>query len=73
MFVLCAMPAPGVVSLACRHYDSKLADRLAAEHLDFIQFAWRWVNCLLIRELPFHLSFRLVRVLLICVIAVSFP
>lgn len=41
--------------------DKRLADKLAAENLDFIQFAWRWVNCLLIRELPFPLSFRLVR------------
>lgn len=36
-----------------------LAQRLEEESIDFIQFAWRWVNCLLIREVPFELSFRL--------------
>ncbi|GAX82630.1 hypothetical protein CEUSTIGMA_g10056.t1 [Chlamydomonas eustigma] len=36
-----------------------LAQQLEGENIDFIQFAWRWVNCLLIREVPFELSFRL--------------
>ncbi len=27
-----------------------LAQRLEEENIAFIQFAWRWVNCLLIRE-----------------------
>lgn len=27
--------------------------------MDFIQFALRWVNCLLVRELPFSLAVRL--------------
>ncbi|KAJ9533728.1 hypothetical protein QJQ45_026813 [Haematococcus lacustris] len=39
--------------------EPELTRRLLAEKLDFIQFAWRWVNCLLVRELPFHLAFRL--------------
>ena len=39
--------------------DAPLAAHLAAQSVDFIQFAFRWVNCLLIRELPFHLAIRL--------------
>ena len=42
-----------------RRVDEPMAAHLEAENIDFIQFAWRWVNCLLIREMPFHLSFRL--------------
>mmetsp|Transcript_12651 Transcript_12651/g.27372 ORF Transcript_12651/g.27372 Transcript_12651/m.27372 type:complete len:433 (+) Transcript_12651:156-1454(+) len=37
----------------------RLVGRLDEHGIDFIQFAWRWVNCLLIREVPFELSFRL--------------
>jgi hypothetical protein len=33
---------------------------LEEQGLQFIQFAWRWVNCLLVREVPYQLSFRLV-------------
>lgn len=29
------------------------------EGLEFLQFAFRWFNCLLIREIPFHLVTRL--------------
>jgi len=36
-----------------------LVHRLEEENIDFIQFAWRWVNCLLVREMPFDLTFRL--------------
>lgn len=36
-----------------------MSDHLEAEAVDFIQFALRWVNCLLVRELPFCLAIRL--------------
>eukprot|EP00798_Chlamydomonas_sp_ICE-L_P021939 gene21939-28985_t len=42
-----------------RRVDETMADHLEEQSIDFIQFAWRWVNCLLIREVPFSLSFRL--------------
>lgn len=36
-----------------------VANHLESESVDFIQFALRWVNCLLVRELPFALAIRL--------------
>ncbi|GIL47610.1 hypothetical protein Vafri_4393 [Volvox africanus] len=42
-----------------RRCESDVSDHLEAEAVDFIQFALRWVNCLLVRELPFCLAIRL--------------
>lgn len=42
-----------------RRVEEPLAAHLEAEGLQFIQFAFRWVNCLLLREVPFALSIRL--------------
>jgi len=39
--------------------DKDLAKKMEKEEVDYIQFAWRWINCLLLRELPFRLSLRL--------------
>lgn len=39
--------------------DEVVANHLESESVDFIQFALRWVNCLLVRELPFALAIRL--------------
>eukprot|EP00996_Jenningsia_fusiforme_P000539 NODE_1478_length_1518_cov_25.991831_g1336_i0.p1 GENE.NODE_1478_length_1518_cov_25.991831_g1336_i0~~NODE_1478_length_1518_cov_25.991831_g1336_i0.p1 ORF type:complete len:385 (-),score=66.71 NODE_1478_length_1518_cov_25.991831_g1336_i0:219-1373(-) len=39
--------------------DAPLHSHLCAHGLDFIQFAYRWMNCLLLRELPVTLSVRL--------------
>ena len=36
-----------------------MAAHLEKEGLQFIQFAFRWVNCLLLREVPFALGVRL--------------
>lgn len=36
-----------------------MAAHLEKEGLQFIQFAFRWVNCLLLREVPFALAVRL--------------
>ncbi len=36
-----------------------MASHLEKEGLQFIQFAFRWVNCLLLREVPFPLAVRL--------------
>ncbi|CEQ40176.1 SPOSA6832_01766, partial [Sporobolomyces salmonicolor] len=35
----------------CRRVDAPLAKHLQAEGVEFIQFAFRWMNCLLMREL----------------------
>ncbi len=43
----------------CSRVEEPLAEHLAAEGLEFIQFAFRWVNCLLLREVPFPLAIRL--------------
>ncbi|PNH10390.1 GTPase-activating protein gyp1 [Tetrabaena socialis] len=42
-----------------RRCEAEVSDHLEAEAVDFIQFALRWVNCLLVRELPFCLAIRL--------------
>ena len=39
--------------------DGDLARHFAAEGIHYVQFAFRWVNCMLIRELPFDVSVRL--------------
>ncbi len=38
--------------------DAPLRAHLEAEGLDFLQFAFRWMNCLLMRELPLPLIVR---------------
>ena len=35
------------------------ADHMEREGVELMQFAFRWVNCLLLRELPFQLGIRL--------------
>lgn len=37
-----------------RRIDTDLHTHLASEGVQFIQFAFRWMNCLLMRELPLH-------------------
>lgn len=44
---------------ACRSKAPGVAFWLDQQGVDFIQFAFRWVNCLLVRELPFVLGIRL--------------
>ena len=44
---------------AGRRVEEPLAAHLEKEGLQFIQFAFRWVNCLLLREVPFPLAVRL--------------
>ncbi|CAE8596494.1 unnamed protein product, partial [Polarella glacialis] len=39
--------------------DEKLYNHLEAQGLDFLQFSFRWMNCLLLREFPFHCVIRL--------------
>ncbi len=39
--------------------EEPLVEHLSREGLEFIQFAFRWVNCLLLREVPFQLGIRL--------------
>lgn len=43
----------------CRRVEEPVALHLEKEGLQFIQFAFRWVNCLLLREVPFTLAVRL--------------
>lgn len=42
-----------------RRVDEPTAAHLEAQGLEFLQFAFRWVNCLLLREVPFMLGIRL--------------
>lgn len=42
-----------------RRIDEPAARHLETQTVDFLQFAFRWVNCLLIREMPFPLALRL--------------
>lgn len=42
-----------------RRVDEKTSAHLQAQGVEFLQFSFRWVNCLLLRELPFHLGVRL--------------
>eukprot|EP00878_Enallax_costatus_P032751 GHUV01036017.1.p1 GENE.GHUV01036017.1~~GHUV01036017.1.p1 ORF type:complete len:208 (+),score=34.44 GHUV01036017.1:81-626(+) len=39
--------------------NSAIVNHLEGEGIDFLQFAFRWVNCLLIREVPFCAAMRL--------------
>lgn len=42
-----------------RRVDEPVAQHLDDQEVDFLQFSFRWVNCLLIREVPFPLAARL--------------
>jgi len=39
--------------------DESLANHLQSQELQFMQFAFRWINCLLMREIPLPLTFRM--------------
>ncbi|KAH7833346.1 hypothetical protein Vadar_005314 [Vaccinium darrowii] len=42
-----------------RRIDEPVSRHIEEQGLEFLQFAFRWFNCLLIREIPFHLVTRL--------------
>lgn len=42
-----------------RRIDEPVSRHMEEQGLEFLQFAFRWFNCLLIREIPFHLISRL--------------
>ncbi|KAL5156741.1 TBC1 domain family member 22B [Glycine soja] len=42
-----------------RRIDDPASNHMEEQGLEFLQFAFRWFNCLLIREIPFHLVTRL--------------
>ncbi|KAG4961452.1 hypothetical protein JHK87_038085 [Glycine soja] len=42
-----------------RRIDDPVSNHMEEQGLEFLQFAFRWFNCLLIREIPFHLVTRL--------------
>lgn len=42
-----------------RRIDEPILRHMEEQGLEFLQFAFRWFNCLLIREIPFHLVNRL--------------
>ncbi|KAI8361454.1 rab-GTPase-TBC domain-containing protein [Mortierella sp. GBAus27b] len=44
--------------LICR-IDAPLADHLQSEHVEFIQFSFRWMNCLLMREVTLQHTIRI--------------
>ena len=39
--------------------DSNLSGHFERESISYVQFAFRWINCLLIREVPFAVAIRL--------------
>lgn len=39
--------------------EGSVAEHFVAEGVQYMQFAFRWVNCLLLREIPFELGIRL--------------
>lgn len=43
----------------CSKNNASIVAHMEAEGIDFLQFAFRWVNCLLIREVPFGAALRL--------------
>ena len=43
----------------CSKNNAAIVSHMEAEGIDFLQFAFRWVNCLLIREVPFNAALRL--------------
>jgi hypothetical protein len=43
----------------CSKNNAAIVDHLDREGIDFLQFAFRWVNCILIREVPFGAAIRL--------------
>ncbi|CAI5527334.1 unnamed protein product [Closterium sp. Naga37s-1] len=42
-----------------RRIDEPVSRHMEEHHLEFLQFAFRWFNCLLIREIPFSIVGRL--------------
>lgn len=42
-----------------RKVDAPLSAHVEGEKVEYIQFAFRWMNCLLMRELPLKVVFRL--------------
>ncbi|KAG2561355.1 hypothetical protein PVAP13_8KG158700 [Panicum virgatum] len=42
-----------------RRIDKPLSKQIEEQELEFLQFSFRCFNCLLIREVPFHLAMRL--------------
>ncbi|XP_061353786.1 GTPase-activating protein GYP1-like [Gastrolobium bilobum] len=56
---------PGIQRLVFRlkelvwRIDEPVSRHMEDQGLEFLQFAFRWFNCLLIREIPFHLITRL--------------
>lgn len=45
--------------VTCSKNNAAIVDHLDREGIDFLQFAFRWVNCILIREVPFGAAIRL--------------
>lgn len=39
--------------------EPKLMEHFAKEGLDLVQFAFRWMNCMLLREFPLHMIIRI--------------
>jgi hypothetical protein len=50
LFLLCRL---------CSKNNGAITAHMEGEGIDFLQFAFRWVNCLLIREVPFAAALRL--------------
>ena len=54
----CVVQVFKLSELVCR-IDEKMHQHIEAQGLQFLQFAFRWFNCLVLREVPFRLVARL--------------
>jgi len=54
------------LSSLTQRIDNSLYDHLNSQSLQFLHFCFRWLNCLLLRELNFQCSLRLFDTLLSC-------
>lgn len=52
-------PVLSLNAVAGSKNNAAIVDHLDREGIDFLQFAFRWVNCILIREVPFGAAIRL--------------
>ncbi|KAH3900170.1 GTPase-activating protein GYP1 SCDLUD_003140 [Saccharomycodes ludwigii] len=43
----------------CKRIDGQLYKHLKKENVEFVQFAFRWMNCLLMREVPIDIVIRM--------------
>jgi hypothetical protein len=53
-------------SALTHHHEAPLATHLESESVEFMQFAFRWMNCLLMREISVRNTIRMWDTYLVC-------